>query len=524
MSSSSAGGHNALVSAGYLARAGYRVAVLERLDRLGGAAVSTAVFRGVDARLSQYSYLVSLLPERIVDDLGLRIELRRRPTASYSPVPVDRRGTGRAGPGGLLVESSAGAATRQSFADVTGSRTAYAAWQQFHADVAAFARTVWPTLLGPLPSADALRRQVGATTWRELVEEPLGRVIERRFGDDLVRGVVATDALIGTFASLHDPSLVQNRCFLYHQIGGGTGEWRVPVGGMGTVSGELARAAVDAGAVLRTGHEVCAVESDQGGAQVTGVNSDGDFVIDCDWVLSGVAPRVLDRLTGSNRSVDDGPRGSQLKMNLVVDRLPELRSGLDPAVAFAGTMHLNESYTQLEQAYREAAEGTLSSQPPGEIYCHSLTDPSILGPGLASGGGHTLTYFGLHTPTEVFAPDPDGRRTEAARRALCGLNQHLAEPIEDCLATDDDNEACLEVLTPLDLEDCLAMPGGHIFHQDLTWPWLEEGEETGDPGEAWGVASGIPRVLCCGSGARRGGAVSGIAGHNAAHAVLDFAD
>src|SRR5699024_6578415 len=278
--------------------------------------------------------LVSLLPQQLSEDLDLRLDLRSRTTASFTPWSRDGRS------GGLLVERPEGAATRASFRALTGSDADYAAWQRFYGDVEQVAEAVSPTLLGPLPTESELAQRVDADLWRELVHEPLGACVERRFGDDLVRGVVATDALIGTFASLHDPSLVQNRCFLYHQIGGGTGEWRVPVGGMGTVSGELARAAVDAGAVLRTGHEVCADEADRGGAKVTVVNSDGDFVIDCDWVLAGVAPRVLDRLTGSNRSVGDGPRGSQLKMNLVVDRLPELRSGLDPAVAFAGTMHL----------------------------------------------------------------------------------------------------------------------------------------------------------------------------------------
>src|SRR4051812_37870877 len=105
------GGHNGLVAAAYLARAGQSVLVLERADHVGGAAVSERVFAGVDARLSRYSYLVALMPDKLVSDLGLPLELRSRAVSSYTPV----RDTG------LLVERPEGPATRASFASLTGS-------------------------------------------------------------------------------------------------------------------------------------------------------------------------------------------------------------------------------------------------------------------------------------------------------------------------------------------------------------------------------------------------------------------
>jgi phytoene dehydrogenase-like protein len=142
------------------------------------------------------------------------------------------------------------------------------------------------------------------------------------------------------------------------------------------------------------------------------------------------------------------------------------------------------------------------------MYCHTLTDTSIV-----DGQLHTLTLFGLHTPPELYAPDNNGRRADLVARYLAGLNRHLAEPIEDCLAIDEDGRPCIEARTPLDLEAELAMPGGHIFHGDLAWPFSEEGG-------GWGVETDVPNLLLCGSGARRGGAVSGIGGHNAAHAIL----
>ncbi|MGH3355371.1 MAG: phytoene desaturase family protein, partial [Nocardioidaceae bacterium] len=141
------GGHNGLVAATYLARAGLDTLLLERLDHTGGAAVSAEPFAGVEARLSRYSYLVSLLPERIVSDLGLDLELRSRSTASYTPVQREGRDTG------LLVESDEGAATRASFRELTGSDREYEAWRSFYGEVGGLARQIAPTLLQPLPRA-----------------------------------------------------------------------------------------------------------------------------------------------------------------------------------------------------------------------------------------------------------------------------------------------------------------------------------------------------------------------------------
>jgi phytoene dehydrogenase-like protein len=195
--------------------------------------------------------------------------------------------------------------------------------------------------------------------------------------------------------------------------------------------------------------------------------------------------------------------------------LPRLHSGLDPRLAFAGTFHLDESYTQLEDAYLASLSGVVPENPPGETYCHTLTDPSILDPALVAKGWHTMTLFGLHLPVGLFAADNDGVRAELVERYLSGLNRHLAEPIEDCLARDADGRPCVEARTPADLDDELAMPGGHIFHGDLAWPFADD-----EPPGTWGVETDTANVLICGAGARRGGGVSGVGGHNAAMAVL----
>ena len=505
------GGHNGLVSAAYLARAGLSVLVLERLGHTGGAAVSVEPFSGQPVRLSRYSYLVSLMPEELMADLDLDIRLASRTTASYTPWVRDGR------EGGLLVERPEGEATRASFRDLTGGDAEYAAWLAFYDEVGSLSAAVAPSLMKPLPLERDVRALVDARIWADVVAEPLGRTLQSRFTDDTVRGVVASDALIGTFASMDDPSLIQNRCFLYHLIGNGTGEWRVPVGGMGAVTTALARAAVDAGAEIVTDAGVSAISPGPDGAEVTWHDGTRTRTVTGRRVLSGVAPWVLRILLGEGEEAESKPVGSQLKINFLLDRLPALKSGADPDVAFAGTLHLAEDYTQLERAYAAAAGGTVPDPVPGEVYCHSLTDPSILGD--RAGSAHTLTYFGLHTPAGLFDADPSAKDV-AVRNALAALNGVLAEPIESCLSRDADGNPCIEAKIPQDIEKDLAMPGGHIFHGDLEWPWASNRARLDTPAQQWGVQTDHDAVLLCGSGARRGGAVSGLGGHNAAQAVL----
>ncbi|MCK9793053.1 NAD(P)/FAD-dependent oxidoreductase [Isoptericola sp. 4D.3] len=515
------GGHNGLTAAAYLARAGRSVLVLEALDHVGGAAVSAPVFPGVDARLSRYSYLVSLLPRRVVEELALPVTLRRRRFSSYTPV----------GDTGLLVDTGDDAATRASFAAV-GAEADHAAWSRWYAATGRLAARLFPTMTEPLPSRTQARVLVDDdATWEAVVERPLGEALRARFASDVVRGVVATDGLIGTFADLDESSLAQNRCLLYHVVGGGTGDWDVPVGGMGAVSGALRDAALAGGARVVTRATVAAVDPGSGGdGEVAWTDDEGrEHAVRAGVVLSGAAPATLDRLLAragaepSGRATNRPPEGAQLKVNMLLSRLPRLRDGVDPVAAFSGTFHVNESFDQLQAAHAQAAAGRVPALPPCEIYCHSLTDPSILGPDLRAAGAHTLTLFGLHLPARLFRDHRARARDDALRATLASLDSVLAEPIEDVLLRDADGRPCLEARTPVDLEGDVGLPGGHIFHRDLSWPWAPD-DGDGDAGldrpGSRGVETRHPRVLVAGAGARRGGGVSGIPGRAAAMAVL----
>jgi phytoene dehydrogenase-like protein len=272
---------------------------------------------------------------------------------------------------------------------------------------------------------------------------------------------------------------------------------------MGALVNELVRVATESGVEISLNSKATQVLSSDTGVEVS-IES-GEVVMG-QHLLSNAAPQVLAKLRGTSapKSLD----GSQLKINILLKRLPQLKSGMDPRLAFAGTFHANESFTQFEAVFKAAQAGVMPEKMPIEMYCHTLTDPSILGQELQDAGYQTLTLFGLHTPAALFDRDNDAARDRAIKSALSSLNDYLAEPIEDLIAA-------IEVKTPLDIEEAIALPRGNIFHKDLSMPFREDGTQ-----QSWGVETDDPRIFICGAGAVRGGGVSGIAGHNAAMAAL----
>ncbi len=496
-------GHNALVAATYLAKAGKSVKILEANNEIGGATTSVKVFPDFDARLSRYAYLVSLLPDKIVSDLGLNFTTLSRKVSSYTPFIDGEKSQG------LYVAREWDSKTSQSFNELPQGSLDAKAWPNFYGEIATFARKIAPSVLKPLPTRSELKREIGAPdVWQYLIERPIGEVIIDRFRNDVVRGIVLTDALIGTFVSAF--SLQANKCFLYHLMGNGTGEWKVPQGGMGALVSELERVAISAGVAIEVSARVVRVES--GETEVSLFLEEGrEFV--GENLLSGVAPQVLAKLR--NKVAPVSLEGSQIKINMLLSKLPRLKSGIDPSDAFAGTFHVNESFSQLESAYLQASNGEIPAVLPLEMYCHTLTDPSILSTDLQARGFQTLTLFGFHTPANLFDSNHDEQRALALEAAKKSLNQFLLDPIESVIAQGCDGELAIEVKTPLDIEEEIGLPRGNIFHRDLDFPFREDDEAPG-----WGVETDDPRIFIAGAGATRGGGVSGIPGHNAAMAVL----
>ncbi len=499
------GGHNGLVAACYLAKAGKKVLILEANKKVGGASTSEYVFAGLEAKLSRYSYLVSLLPDQIIKDLGLNFKTISRKVSSYTPYQNQN------GDFGLLVNRIWDESNQESFFKLTKSNDESDAWLKFYDQVSKLAKVIAPTLLKPLPTRGEIKRQLNDDQiWKILIEQTLGKTLDDYFRNDLVKGVVLTDGLIGTFTSAYD--FQANICFLYHLIGNGTGEWKVPKGGMGALVSELESKAISLGVEIKVNSKVKSIDAQPNQVNVELENGQN---YQAQYLLSNVAPQVLAKLQGE--SSPNSLEGSQLKINMLLKKLPKFKSGVSASDAFVGTLHINESFAQLERAYQQAKAGSLPDELPLEMYCHSLSDNTILSEDLNQQGFHTLTIFALHTPAKLFDKDPGKVKELAKQRALAALNQYLVAPIEDHLATDATGQLCIEVKSPIDLENEINLPRGNIFHKDLSLPFKEE-----DSTLKWGVETNHPRVFLCGAGAIRGGGVSGIPGHNAAMAILEL--
>lgn len=499
------GGHNGLVAACYLAKAGKKVLVLEANKQVGGASTSEYVFAGLDAKLSRYSYLVSLLPDQIITDLGLNFKTISRKVSSYTPYQNKDKDSG------LLVNRVWDQSNKESFFNLTKSHDESDAWLKFYDQVSKLAKVIAPTLLKPLPTIGELKKQLNDDQiWRILIEQSLGKTLDEYFKNDLVKGVVLTDGLIGTFTSAYE--MQTNICFLYHLIGNGTGEWKVPSGGMGALVSELEHKAISLGVEIKVNSTVKSINAQPNQVSIELENGQN---YDAKYLLSNAAPQVLAKLQGG--AVPQSLEGSQVKINMLLKSLPKFKSGVSASDAFVGTLHINESFAQLERAYQQATTGSLPDELPLEMYCHSLTDNSILSDQLNQQGFHTLTIFALHTPAKLFDSEPEKVKELAKQRALAALNQYLVDPIENHLATDANGQLCIEVKSPIDLENEINLPRGNIFHKDLSMPFKED-----DSAIKWGVETNHPRVFLCGAGAIRGGGVSGIPGHNAAMAILEL--
>jgi phytoene dehydrogenase-like protein len=228
---------------------------------------------------------------------------------------------------------------------------------------------------------------------------------------------------------------------------------------------------------------------------------------------------VLEKFMGEPYRPAATDEGSVFKINMLLRRLPKLKATRYSAEdAFRGTFHTDEGYEQMNLSYQQALGGKLPEKPPSEVYCHTLTDDSILSPELRAQGFHTMTLFGIDTPWSVFAADNAATRAQAQAKFLASMNQWLEEPLEDCLAVARDGSLCIESKSPVDIEEALGLYHGNIFQDAPTFPFASRPEQVG----TWGVETEFDNVFLCGSSAHRGGAVSGIPGHNAAMKILEM--
>jgi phytoene dehydrogenase-like protein len=296
---------------------------------------------------------------------------------------------------------------------------------------------------------------------------------------------------------------------------------------MGTVACELEETARKNGAEFLTKVELTEIDLAGEKKTVAFQHNGKSGNVEARFLLVNFGRNVLGKYSGRPWQPKEEDEGSVFKINMLLRRFPKLKATKYPAAdAFRGTFHSDEGYEQMSASYEQAANGRLPEKTPCEVYCHTLTDDSILGADLRRQGFQTMTLFGLDAPYSLFAKDPpspgygvvgnDSMRTRAEKKFLESINQWLEEPLEDCLAVARDGSLCIESKSPVDIEESLGMYHGNIFHDAPSFPYAETKEQAG----TWGVETEFDNVFLCGSSAQRGGAVSGIPGHNAAMKVL----
>ena len=512
-------GHNGLVTAGYLARAGLRVLVLERRHVVGGACVTEEVFPGF--KVSTAAYVNSLFRKEIVRDLRLGehgFEVLAREPSSFTPLPDGRS---------LLMGPDA-ELTRKEIAKF--SHRDAERYPQYEAMLERVAAVIEPTLtMAPpdllRPGLADLRKlfTLGRAFQRlgpaaaEAVEILTGAarpVLDRWFESEELKATLATDAIIGAMAS---PSMPGTAYVLFHHVMGETdgkrGVWGYVRGGMGGLTQALAASARAFGADIRCQAEVARILVRDG--RVQGVALAGGDEFSAPIVASNADARVtftrlLDRRAMPEEFMAAIDRinyeSASLKINVALAELPSFnaRPGTAPAPHHRGTIHICPDQDYIERAYDEAKYGRPSSRPVLECTIPSVVDPTVAPP-----GRHLMSMFVQYAPYALREGTWDQRGDAFADRCLDLLAEYAPNVKRAVIAR--------QVLTPLDIERVFNLTGGNIFQGAMTPSQLFSFRPV--PGYA-GYRMPIGGLYLCGAAAHPGGGVMGTPGLNAARAIL----
>ncbi|REJ64537.1 MAG: NAD(P)/FAD-dependent oxidoreductase [Planctomycetota bacterium] len=524
------GGHNGLVTAAYLARAGKQVCVLERRHVLGGACTTENLWPGF--KVSTAAYVVSLLLPEIIRDLQLKrhgLVILPRSPSSFTPLPDGRS---------LLLGPEPGLNYREISKFSSRDADAYEAYETFLDRVA---NVVEPLLNQVAPDALPLPddwRRVGVgkklrdarTLWNlygalaelgsdlpaaiELLAGAARPILERWFETDVLRATLATDAIIGAFESISAPGT--GYVLLHHVMGSATGKrgvWGYVQGGMGALSDAIAAAAVAAGAEIRRECEVAQIITEKGAAR--GVLLRDGATLSADVVASSVDPHLTFE---KFLSAEDLPaeflqavrridyRSASAKVNVALSELPcfngDVRGELRPH--HHGTIHIGPSIDYIERAYDDAKYGRPSAEPVLEI-----TLPTSVDHTLAPEGQHVMSMFVQYAPYELAEGTWDDQKEAFADRCIEVLARYAPNVPGAILHR--------QVLTPLDLEREYGLTGGNIFQGSMSLHQLFSMR----PVPGWADhRTPLPGLYLCGAASHPGGGVMGACGKNAAAEIL----
>jgi phytoene dehydrogenase-like protein len=511
------GGHNGLVNAAYLARAGKRVLVLERRHVLGGAAVTEEVFPGF--KFSVCSYVVSLLRPEIIRELDL-------PRHGLEILPLD--GTFTPMPDGdYLWRVNDHAKTRREIARHSKlDAEAYDEYGKVMIEMGRFVKPIMgmtppdPTSLNPKGLMDLLflgrrfQKLSGEDKYNQVQLMTMSAVdfLDRWFETDVLKATMSASGIIGTFLGVRSPGTAY--VLLHHYMGeidGAFRSWGLARGGTGAISESIADAAREAGAEIRTRSPIAKVVVKNGRA--SGVVLENGEEIYARVVSSSVDPRLtFVKMVGEEHLPDDFVedikrykfRGSSGKVNIALDGLPDFKALPGAGAHLRGAISVSPSIEYMERAYDDAKYGRFSRRPYIDMVIPSLTDPSVAPP-----GKHVMSCFVQYAPYHLKEGTWDERRDEFADTVIDTIAEH-APNIKDLILH-------RQVLTPLDLEREFGLTEGNIFQGELTLEQLFFLR----PAPGWAqYRTPIRNLYMCGSATHPGGGIMGASGRNGALKIL----
>jgi phytoene dehydrogenase-like protein len=512
------GGHNGLVNAAYLAKAGRKVLVLERRHVLGGAAVTEEIFPGF--KFSVASYVVSLLRPEIIRELDL-------PRFGLEILPLDGTFTPMLN-GDYLWRVNDHAKTRREIA--RHSKLDAEAYDEYARAMVEMGRFVKPILgmtppdpmkLDPRGLMDllALGRRFRALSDEDkynqvqLMTMSAVDFLDQWFETDVLKATMAASGIIGTFLGVRSPGTAY--VLLHHYMGeidGAFRSWGLARGGTGAISNAIADAARAAGVEIRTETGVSRIII-KDGAVAGVVLTNGDYIT-ADVVSSSVDPnRTFLQMVGAEHLppefVEDVKRykfrGSSGKVNLALDALPDFKALPGEGPHLRGAISISPSVDYMERAYDEAKYGRYSRRPYIDIVIPSLTDPSVAPP-----GKHVMSCFVQYAPYHLKEGGTwDDHRDAFGDTVIETIAEH-APNIKDIILH-------RQVLTPLDIERTFGLTEGNIFQGELTLEQLFFLR----PAPGWAqYRTPIKGLYMCGSATHPGGGIMGAPGRNAAMRIV----
>jgi phytoene dehydrogenase-like protein len=512
------GGHNGLACAAYLAKAGLDVVVVEKRDMVGGAATTEEPWPGY--HVSSASYVVSLMPPRIVRELDLKrhgYEVSIVTPDYFVPFPD---GTSLTLWGDVSRDSAAIAGFSERDAN------AYVEFDRYFDHAARLLKdlmfVVPPNInVRELPKWAATAGKFRKWSGRDVHEVvrlftmSAADFLDEWFEDDRVKGALATQAIIGAWAGPMTPGSAY--VLMHHWIGeidGHAGAWGWVKGGMGGVSQAMARSAESAGAEIRTDAEVDRIAINASGRAVGVALLDGTLIRSQRVVSSAHPVTTYLSLIGTERLPGDvvrdveryRTRSGSVKLNVALSELPEFPSWEQETSLHRGLIANSPSIEYLERAWDDAKYGRMSEHPYVEVVFPTAHEPE----GLAPDGKHLMLGFAQYGPYELAEGSwDDGGRDEFARRVFDGLGEY-APKLKDSIEQ-------VEVLAPKDIEDRFGLVGGNIMQGELAPDQLFGFRPITGYGD---YRTPVGGMYLCGSGTHPGGGVMGVPGRNAASVVL----